>query len=126
MQNAESLTVASILAVAIVIAPGAGGAEAANRWQWSLTPYMWATDVSETPLLDGSEVGGDDTEFSDLVDTLDTSLQLHFEGVGERCGVFADVTYIELADSAEGELGFGRLDVEKTLSGFVRGLKIGF
>jgi len=57
-------------------------------------------------------VGGDDTEFSDLVDTLDTSLQLHFEGVGERWGLFADVTYIELSDSVEGELGFGRLDVE--------------
>jgi hypothetical protein len=73
---------------------------------------MWATDVSETLLLDGSEVGGDDTEFSDLVDKLDTSLQLRLEGVGERWGVFADVTHIELTDGGEGELGFGRLDVE--------------
>jgi hypothetical protein len=100
------------IAIAVAVAAVTSSVHAAEGWQWSLTPYMWATDVSETLLLDGSEVGGDDTEFSDLVDTLDTSLQLHFEGVGERWGLFADVTYIELSDSVEGELGFGRLDVE--------------
>jgi hypothetical protein len=35
------------------------------------------------------------------------------------------VTYIELSDSVDGELGFGRLDVEKTLSGHIFGVKIG-
>jgi hypothetical protein len=33
-------------------------------------------------------------------------------GVGERWGLFTDITYVGLSDSAEGELGFGRLDVE--------------
>jgi len=100
---------AAVIAIAAVFVTAAANAGAAD---WSLTPYMWATDISETLLLDGNEVGGDDTEFADLVDVLDTSLQLHLEGVGERWGVFGDVTYIELTDSAEGELGFGRLDVE--------------
>jgi len=106
-RTADSLKV--IAAAGLVLGLAAGGADAT---EWSITPYMWATDVSETLLLDGSEVGGDDTEFDDLVDKLDTSLQLHLEGVGERWGVFGDITYIELEDSAEGGLGFGRLDVE--------------
>jgi hypothetical protein len=99
-------------AVGLILGASAGGAGAAEGWRWSLTPYMWATDISETLLLDGDEVGGDDTEFADLVDVLDTSLQLRFEGAGERWGVFGDVTYIELTDSAEGELGLTRFDVE--------------
>jgi hypothetical protein len=98
-----------IAALGLVLGFAAGGADAT---EWSLTPYMWGSDISETLLLDGSEVGGDDTDFDDLVDKLDTSLQLHLEGVGERWGVFGDITYVELADSADGELGFGRLDVE--------------
>jgi hypothetical protein len=102
-----------VLAVTVAVALSCPpDAAADDGWRWSLTPYMWASDISETLLLDGAEVGGDDTEFSDVVDTLDTSLQLHFEGVGDRWGLFGDVTYIELSDSAEGELGFGSLDVE--------------
>ncbi len=104
---AESLAMIGV--VAVILTAAAGGADAT---EWSITPYMWATDVSETLLLDGNEVGGDNTEFDDLVDKLDTSLQLHLEGVGERWGVFGDITYVELADSADGELGFGRLEVE--------------
>lgn len=107
---AGSLIVGASLAV--ILAAVAGGAQAADRWQWSITPYMWATDISETVLLDGTQVGGGDTEFKDLVDILDTSLQLHLEGVGVRWGVFADVTYIEASDSETGDRELLRLDVE--------------
>lgn len=100
------------IAIAVVVAAAAGAADAAERWEWSLTPYLWATDISETVLLDGTQVGGGDTEFKDLVDILDTSGQLHFEGVGDRWGVFADVTYIEASDSVTGDREVLRLDVE--------------
>jgi len=101
MQSVAPHRVAGVVVVALIITATAGSVDAADRWQWSLTPYMRGSDISETLLLDGAEVGGEDTELSDLVDTLDTSLQLHFEGVGDRWGLFADVTYIELEDSAE-------------------------
>lgn len=112
MRSKSFRRAANIIAIAAIFAFAAANADAAESWLWSITPFMWATDVSETLLLDGAEVGGDDTEFSDLVDKLDTSLQLHFEGVRDRWGLFVDVTYIELSDSAEGELGLTRFDVE--------------
>ena len=87
-------------------------ASAQDGWQWSITPYMWASDISEDLLVDGQVVGGDDTEFKDLVDKIDSSLQLHFEGLGDRWGLFADVSYVDVKDSETGEAGLTRLDVE--------------
>jgi hypothetical protein len=101
-----------VLIITVIIAAAASGAYARDRWQWSITPYMWASDISEDLIVDGSVVGGSDTEFSDLVDKIDTSLQLHFEGLGNTVGLFADVTYVELADSQTGELGIVRFDVD--------------
>jgi len=62
--------------------------------------------------LDGAVVGGGDTDFNDLVDKIDASFQLHFEGTRDRWGLFADVSYVELSDSETGEQGFTRLDFD--------------
>ena len=114
--------VGSILAITIVVAmffaTPARCVENDEGWQWSLTPYVWATDVSEKLLLDGQVVGGDDTEFDDLVDKIEASLQLHFEGTRDRWGMFADLNYIEVSDSQTGEFGIARIDadIEETLA----------
>jgi hypothetical protein len=98
--------------VTAVLANGRSVADPGDRWQWSLAPYLWATDISEDLLLDGAVVGGADTSFDDLVDKIDASFQLHFEGMRERWGLLADVNYVELSDSDTGQLGLSRLDVE--------------
>lgn len=107
--RAKGAGVVIVLAVLLSVAPSA---HASDTWSWSLTPYIWATDISEDLILDGAVVGGGDTEFDDLVDTIETSLQLHFEGMREHWGMFADVNYVELSDSQTGEYGFARLDVD--------------
>jgi len=99
---------------AILIVTSGATARAADGWQWSIAPYIWASDISETLLLNDEIVGGGDTEFKDLVELVDTSLQLHFEGVRDRWGLFADLTYIDLSDSETGELEILRFDVEIT------------
>jgi hypothetical protein len=112
MSSARFAGVSVLLVVSAVLTGGASGVEAGERWQWSITPYIWATDISEDLILDGAVVGGGDTEFSDLVDKIDSSLQLHFEGTRDRWGLFADINYVELSDSVTGEMGLGRLDVD--------------
>jgi hypothetical protein len=112
MRSAARFQLVSVFIMIAVLVGAAPGAQAGDTWDWSITPYMWATDISEDLILDGAVVGGGDTEFSDLVDKIDTSLQLHFEGTRERWGLFADVNYVELSDSATGEMGLGRLDVD--------------
>jgi len=109
--NEQGAAVAVVI-VFVSVTMLASSVAAEDGWQWSITPYLWATDISEDLIVDGAVVGGDDTDFSDLVDKIDTSLQLHFEGTRDRWGLFADVTYVELSDSETGELGVVRLDVE--------------
>jgi hypothetical protein len=87
-------------------------ARAADDWNWSITPYIWASNISEDLLILGEIEGGGDTEFKDLLDIADTSLQLHFEGTRDRWGLFADLTYVELSDSETGDLELLRFDVE--------------
>ncbi|MCK5376255.1 MAG: hypothetical protein KAJ97_04175 [Acidobacteria bacterium] len=96
-------------------------AHAAGGWNWSITPYIWASDISEDLILHGEVVGGGDTEFKDLLEVVDTSLQLHFEGIRDRWGLFADLTYIDLSDSETGELEILRFDVEITETLFEAG-----
>ncbi len=108
-RHAKLVLAAAVLVVVTVPAPDA---RAQDGWQWSITPYMWASDISEDLLVDGQVVGGDDTEFKDLVDKIDSSLQLHFEGLGDRWGLFADIAYVDVKDSETGEMGLVRLDAE--------------
>ncbi len=108
--NRQTMVVLGAATIALLLIPSS--AHAASEWDWSITPYMWASDISEDLILSGEVVGGGDTEFKDLVDLIDTSLQLHFEGTRDRWGLFADLTYIDLSDSETGELGILRFDVE--------------
>jgi hypothetical protein len=103
---------AGVVIVTAIVVFAAADARAGDTWQWSITPYIWATDISEDLLLRGTVVGGGDTDFDDLVDLIEASLQLHFEGTREHWGLFADVSHVELSDSETGEMGFSRLDVD--------------
>jgi hypothetical protein len=116
-------TITSLGPIVLLVAFGAAPpeADAGERWLWSITPYMWASDISEDLILRGEVVGGGDTEFKDLLDVVDSSLQLHFEGIQDRWGLFADLTYIDLSDSETGELELLRFDVEITETLFEAG-----
>ena len=76
--------------------PGASG----NSWAWSITPYMWFTDTSLDLKADGQSVGGADISFGDLIDTIDTAVQLQVETgpAGGKWTGFIDMTYLETSD----------------------------
>jgi len=112
--------VAFAVAAALVMTTGAT-VQAADGWLWSITPYIWASDISETLILNDEVGGGGDTDFKDLVDLVDTSLQFHFEGIKNSWGLFAGITYIELSDSQTGDFEVLRLDVEITETLFEAG-----
>jgi hypothetical protein len=77
----------------LICLPGAR-AEAAG-WQWALTPYLWASDVSMEIEEAGEPVGGVDLGFGDLLDKVDLASQMHFEGRRGVHGILFDVTYID-------------------------------
>lgn len=115
MTTSKTPTPKLVVTIAAVLMVTAGAsAQTSEGWLWSVTPYIWASDLSETLIVDDEIVGGGDTEFKGLADLTDTSLQLHFEGLKDRWGLFADINHVSLSDSETGELELLRFDVEIT------------
>ena len=118
-------------AVAIAIAigvsgllgfPGCGVAVAqdiiaegsSDDWRWSITPYLWGSDIDTDISLPGGQDVGGTAKFDDILDKLDIGGMLHVEGRGRAWGMFVDATYLALSDdttqgpfSVESELDTG-------------------
>lgn len=89
---------------AMCFSPGAlaqdgDGNGGSDGWDWMIAPYGWMasirTDLETTTPPSSSSA---DSKFDDIVDKLDGAFQAHVEGQGDRFGVFADFTYLGLAD----------------------------
>lgn len=107
--------IVSVVIVTVVLVVASPGAQAGDTWQWSLTPYMWATDISEDPILDGVVDGS-----GDVMWTAQGLLGWRF-GANRSSGVFSGYRYRDMEH--------GRADVfgdQKTLSGFGLGVRFGF
>jgi len=73
-------------------------AQAAEKWEWDITPYLWASSVHADLSLDGDPVLGADIKFKDLVDKVDLAGMVHFEGRRGKFGFFTDAIFISLTD----------------------------
>lgn len=101
----EALAVALLAGASITPALASDGG-----WDWKLVSYVWATDIKSDMTVRGQPVEGT-TDFSDIVDKLDYSLQFHLEGQGDRFGIFTDLTYIALSD----DRAFTQLEADVSL-----------
>lgn len=71
-------------------------------WNWSVTPYAWATDVGIDTRLAGRQVVNESIPVEDLIEDLDATFQGRLEGrVGEH-GLLADVFYVSMSDDVSG------------------------
>ncbi len=86
-------------AVAAAIAAIAAGTAAAEEWQWSVTPYLWATDLEVDVTLSDRDLIDADIPFDDLVDTLESGMFVRAEGMLGRHGMAFDLFNVELAES---------------------------
>jgi hypothetical protein len=77
-------------------------AQDSDKFGWSVTPYIWASDTSlDISVRDTGIGGGADIKFSDLLDDLDTAIQIHVEGGKGNWSGFGDLTYIETSDTTQ-------------------------
>ena len=88
--------VAITLVAMLAISPRQSSAEGLN---WTIAPYLWASDVGLDVTVESDPVIGTDVPFSDLVDKLDGAFMGHFEVSAVHFGGFFDTIYIKLADS---------------------------
>jgi predicted porin len=69
----------------------------AQSWEYSLTPYIWASGLNGTQGVAGRTLEVD-AGFSDILEFVDTGLAAHFEAQGDPWGWFADAFYVKLTD----------------------------
>jgi hypothetical protein len=79
----------------------------AENWEWTIAPYLWASDVGlDLSINDNVDIGGD-AAFKDLLDKVDTVFMGHFEGRNNRWGMYLDTIYLDLSDSKSVSVGPG-------------------
>ncbi len=91
----------------------------ASDWQWTVVPYVWATDttadVSIDPYLDMEST----VTFDELVDNLEVGGQFHVEAARNKWAFFLDFTYLLASDDQDlpdgsPPLGGANIDAEIT------------
>lgn len=92
----------AVLAAALCITGFSPVVEAAEGegWEWMVAPYGWAASIGTDLETHQPPSGGvsTDNDFDDIVDKIDGAFQMHVEGQGDHFGMFADFTYLGLAD----------------------------
>jgi hypothetical protein len=77
-----------------------GSAVSANAsdWSWSVTPYVWATDIGVDVTLDDRTVVDKEIAFEDLLEDVDAVAQVHVEAQRGAHGVMFDIFDVRLSD----------------------------
>lgn len=73
----------------------------AGDTQWSVTPYVWASDTTVDLTFRDTNIGAGDISFGDLLDVLDAAFMVHVERGGGSWSAFADFTYLKTSDTTE-------------------------
>ncbi len=69
-----------------------------DDWRWSITPYIWGSDIqADVRFPAGQEISGE-VQFDDILDKLDIGAQVHAEGHRGKWGLFVDATYFSMSD----------------------------
>jgi len=76
-------------------------AQSGNAIQWSVTPYIWASDTSVDLTFRDTNIGAGDITFGDLLEVLDAAFMLHVENGGGNWSTFGDFTYLDTSDTTE-------------------------
>lgn len=89
-----------MVCMAAGLADGRAKAADFSGLNWSVSPYIWATDTSYRLKADGSDLGTGNINFGDLVDTIDAAFQIVVETAlaDSRWSAFLDFTYLKTSD----------------------------
>ena len=82
-----------VLFVSVVNSPAQ-----AEEWDWTFTPYLWASDVGADVAINGEPALGTDVAFADLFSKLKFAVPLHLEASCGKHAFFFDINYINLGD----------------------------
>jgi hypothetical protein len=89
-------TAAPALFAALLLAGSA--AAGASDWTWSVTPYVWATDIGVDVTVDDRKVVDQEIAIEDLLEDVDAVGQVHVEAQRGAHGVMFDLFDVRLSD----------------------------
>ncbi len=69
--------------------------------QWTIAPYLWASDTTVDLTFRDTNLGGGNVTFNDLLDVLDAALMVQVEGGRGNWSAFTDITYLATSDTTE-------------------------
>lgn len=93
MNRRSKLVLAVAALVVTTAAPGS-----ATDWQWNVTPYLWATDVGVDVAIQDRTVIDTEIPITDLLEDVETIVQIRLEAQRGAHGVFVDLFDVTLAD----------------------------
>lgn len=78
------------------------GVVLSEEWEWTVAPYVWASDVAMDASINENPTLGFATQipFKDIVDKLDTGFMGHIEGIKGNRGLYLDFVAISLSDQS--------------------------
>ena len=99
LASGTGVSAAAIAIIGVMMAVPVNAAER-GKINWSITPYIWASDTSYDLTVDGTPVGGGTVTFNDLLDITDASFQIHVEAGRDQgnWSAFVDLTYLDTSD----------------------------
>ena len=75
--------------------------------EWTIAPYIWIPGVALDTKVESDPIFGPELSLNGLIDKLDGVFMGHFEGRGDRFGLFVDMIYLSLVDSNVFSIGPG-------------------
>jgi len=94
----SSTLTAAALAVAFPCA--AQSEQPESKWSWSVTPYVWATDVGIDVSVDDQQVIDETITVQELMEDVKTIAQIRLEAQKGAHGFFVDLFDVNLTDDA--------------------------
>lgn len=91
----------AILMLSTLMPAAAAHGQEMDKFGWSITPYLWATETTVDLTFRDADVGAGEISFSELLDVLDAAFMIHVEGGGGNWSAFGDLTYLKTSDSTE-------------------------
>lgn len=88
------------LATAVLLFATATPSASASDWLWTVTPYAWVTDVGIDVSVDDQPRISEVISAEELLEDLETIVQVRIEAQNGAHGLFADLFDVTLADDA--------------------------
>ena len=79
MTRSRSYPVLALAMLVMLIAAPAARAQDASGFNWSITPYLWASETVVDLTFRDADIGAGEISFNDLLDVLDAAFMIHVE-----------------------------------------------